>query len=78
MLKSTKMWLELIPDPDIYILFEKDICWKSFYPKQESKYIIYLDRSKLYGYTMSKFLATIRFKRIDPKKFDLNEYTSIV
>ena len=49
---------------------------KSFDPKQESKHIIYLDANNLYGYPISKFLPTSGFKQIDPKEFDLNEYTS--
>ena len=47
-----------------------------FDPKQESKHIIYLDVSNLYGYTISKFLPTTGFKWIDPKEFDLNKYTN--
>ena len=31
---------------------------KSYDPKQESKRIIYLDATSLYGYIMSKFLPT--------------------
>ena len=89
----TKIELEPIPDPDIYIFFEKDtsggifyICSrysktnnkysKSYDPKQESKHIIYLDANNLYGYAMSKFLATSGFKWRDPKEFDRNKYTS--
>ena len=49
---------------------------KSYDPKQESKHIRYLDANNLYGYAMSKFLPTSGFKWIDPKKFDLNKYTS--
>ena len=49
---------------------------KSYDPKQESKYIIYLDANNLYGYAMPKFLPTSGSKWIDPKEFDLNEYTS--
>ena len=49
---------------------------KSYDPKQESKHIIYLDASNLYGYAMSKFLPTSGFKWINPKEFDLNKYTS--
>ena len=30
----------------------------------------------MYGYAISKFLPTSGFKWIDPKKFDLNKYTS--
>ena len=49
---------------------------KSYYPKQESKHIIYLDANNFYGFAMSKFLPTNRSKWIDPKEFDLNKYTS--
>ena len=49
---------------------------KYYEPKRESKYITYLDANSLYSYAMSKFLLTSRFKRIDPKEFDLNKYTS--
>ena len=49
---------------------------KSYYPKQESQYIVYLDTNSLYGYRMSKFLPTSGFKWIDLKEFDLNKYTS--
>ena len=51
-------------------------CLKSYDPKQKSKHIIYLDMKKLYGCAMSKFLPTSGFKWIDPKEFDLNNYTS--
>ena len=49
---------------------------KSYDPKQESQYIVYLDTNSLYGYGMSKFLPTSGFKWIDLKEFDLNKYTS--
>ena len=49
---------------------------KSADPKQESNHIIYLDANNLYGYAMSKFLLTSRFKWIDRKEFDLNKCTS--
>ena len=49
---------------------------KSYNPKQESKHIIYLDANNFYGYAMPKNLPTTGFKWIDPKDFDLNEYTS--
>ena len=92
MLKMTKIELELIPDPEMYIFFEKGTRGGIFYifnryskannkylkyydPKQESKYIIYLDRNNLYGYAISKFLPTSGFKWIDPNEFDLNKYT---
>ena len=34
------------------------------------------DANNLYGYALSKFLSTSRFKWIDPKEFDLNKHTS--
>ena len=37
---------------------------------------MYLDTNNLYGYAVSKFLPTGRFKWIDPKGFDLNKYTN--
>ena len=42
---------------------------KSFDPKQELKYIIYLDANNKYGYAMSKFLSTSGFKWVDPEEF---------
>ena len=48
---------------------------KSYDPKQKLKHIVYLDANNLYGYAMTKFLPAIGFKWIDPKEFDLNEYT---
>ena len=79
MLKMTKIKLELIPDHDMYKIFEKGTrggisyisnryCranskyLKSYDPKQESKHITYLDANNLYGYAMSKFFPTSRFK----------------
>ena len=72
MLHTQKVELELITDPDMYILFEKGIrggafqisnryskasnkYLKSYDPKQESKHIICLDASNLYGCEMSMF-----------------------
>ena len=49
---------------------------KSCAPKKESKHINYLDANDLYGYPVSKFLPTNKFKWIDPKEFDFNKYTS--
>ena len=43
---------------------------KSYESKQESKPIIYLDTTNLYGYAMPKFLTTSGFKWIEPKEFD--------
>ena len=92
MLKITKVELELITDPNSYILFGKGTrggvsyisnrcskgtynCLKSYDQKKESKRIVYLDRNNLYGYVISKFLATSGFKWIDLKEFDLSKYT---
>ena len=49
---------------------------KSHHPKQESKYIAFLDANNFYGYAESKPLPTDRFKWIDPKEYDLNNYTN--
>ena len=49
---------------------------KYYDPKQESKHILYSDTNNLYGYAMSKFVPAGGFTWIDPKKFDLNKYTS--
>ena len=91
MLNVTKVELELIPDPDMYIFFENGMrvsyisnryskannkYLKSYDLKQKSKCIMYLDANNLYDYAKSKFLITSRFKWIDPKEFDLNRYTS--
>ena len=46
---------------------------KFYVPKQKSKHVIYFDTNNLYGYAMSTFLPTGRFKCIDPKEFDSNK-----
>ena len=92
MLNMTKGELEFIPDPDMYILFEKGMRGGVSYisnrcSKANNKCLkscnpkpkskhIYLDAKNLYGYAMCKFLPTSRFKRIDPKEFYLNKHTS--
>ena len=93
MLNLKKVEFELIPNPDMYIFFEKgrraEVSYisnryskannknlKSCDPRQESKHIIYLGANNLYRFAMSKFLPTSGFKCIDPKEFNLNEYTS--
>ena len=50
--------------------------WSLVTQKQESKYIIYLDANNLYGYAMSKFLSTSRFKWMDLEEFHLNKYAN--
>ena len=87
--KMTKIKLELITNPDMYIFFEKGrrggISYISNrYRKANNKYlkfyepkhIIYLDANNLHGYAMSKFLPTSVSKWIDPEEFELNKYTS--
>ena len=37
---------------------------------------LYLNTNNLYGYAMCKFLPTIVFKWIAPKKFDSDKYSS--
>ena len=92
MLKIATIQLELIADPDMYILFKKgtrgEILYISNrYSKAKNKYMkfydpkqesqhTYLDANNLYGYTMSKFLPTSGFKWIDLEEFDLNNYTN--
>ena len=49
---------------------------KSYYPKEDSKQIIYLQANNLYDYVMTKFLPATQFLWIDPKEFDLNTYTN--
>ena len=46
---------------------------KSYDPKQEAKYIIYLNTNNLCGYAKSKFPPTDAFKWIDPKDFESNK-----
>ena len=80
MLKMTKIELQLVPDPAMYIFFEKGTrgisyssdryrYLKSYDPKRESEHIIYLNANNSFGYSMSKFLLTSGFKWIDPKKY---------
>ena len=87
----TKVEVEFIPDPDMYIFFEKGTRGgvsyiSNRYSKVNNKYLKsydpkqeskhIIDASNLYGYAMSKFLPTSGFKRIDPKEFDVNKCTS--
>ena len=73
MLNLTKIELEVITDPDMFIFFEKcarnrkrysktnNKYLKSYDPKQESKDVIYLGANNLHGDAMSKFLLTREF-----------------
>ena len=91
MLNMTKVKLELISDPDMYIFFEKGLKGgvsyiSNRYSKSNNTHLksydpkqnhnIYLDANNLYVYAMSKFLPTSGFKWIDAKEFDLNKYPS--
>ena len=92
MLKMTKIKLELIPDPDMHIFFEKGtrggISYISkIYSKATNKYLkpydskreskdVYLDANNLHGYAMSDFFATSGLKWRDTQEFDQNKYTS--
>ena len=92
MLKMTKIKLELLQDPVMYILQKsirggisnisnrysklKSKDLKFYDQKQESKHIIYLDANNLYGFAMSKYLLKSGFKWMDSKEFDLNKFTS--
>ena len=49
---------------------------KFFWPKRQSKDIVYLNASKLHAYAMYKFLSMGRLKWIDPKELELNKYSS--
>ena len=91
MLKIAKIKIELIPHPDMYIFFEgtrggisyisnryskvNNKYLKSYDQKTETKHIIYLDANNLYGYAISNFLPKSGFKWINPKEFDVNQYT---
>ena len=46
----------------------------SYNPQKPTKYITYLDKNNLHGYTMSKSLLTGEFKWLDPGKFNLDKY----
>ena len=83
MFNMAKVKLELIPDHDMYIFFQKGTRGGVSYisdriknQELESNHNIYLDALKLYGHAMSTFLPTSGFKWIDPKEFELNKYTS--
>ena len=92
MLKITKIELELTPDPNMYILFEKGtrggISYISNrYSKAKNKYLkfydpkqkrkhIHLDMNILYTYAMPKLLPTGGSKWTNPKEFNMNKYTS--
>ena len=78
MFNMTKVEVKLIPDPDMYIFFEKGMgdgvsYIFNRYSKVYNKYLksyepkqeskhIYLDKNNLHGYAMSKFLPTSGFK----------------
>ena len=87
-----KIELELIPNPGMYIFFEKGIRGGITYisdryrkgnnrhlkshDRKNESNILYQDVNKLYCYAMTIFIRTSRFKWIHSKEVDLNEYTS--
>ena len=46
----------------------------SYDPKKPTKYIIYLDRTNLHGYTMLKSLSTSGLKWLDTVNYNLDKY----
>ena len=50
--------------------------FKSYEPKQELKYITYLDTNIFSGYAMPNFYSTSGFNWIDPREFDSNKYSN--
>ena len=80
MLKMTKIKLEPITDPDMYIVFGKgtrggisDI--SNRYSKANNKNILFT-YTQIIGIVMSKFLPKGGFKWVDHKEFELNKYTN--
>ena len=85
MLQMIKLEVELIPDRDMYIFFEKStrggISYISnTYKKADNEYLKSYDskhESKHVIYlNLNKFLQTGEFKWIDPKEFNFNKYSS--
>ena len=88
----TKIKVELIPEPDMCIFFEKGTrsgisCISNRYSKVNNKYLksydpkqeskhIYLDANNLHGCAVFMFLITSEYMWIDPKESDWNKYTS--
>ena len=87
MLKNTEVELELLSDPNMYLMIENGIrggistitkryakannpYMEDYNPKEETKYIIYLDANNLYGWAMSKPLPVRNFKWVDEKDFE--------
>ena len=71
MLNRTKVEVELIPDTDRYIFFEKGTrvgvsyisnIYSTASKNRKSKHIIYLESNNLYSYAISKFHPTCGFK----------------
>ena len=89
-LKMAKVKLGPIPEPDMYIFFEKGTRGRvsyisNRYSKANNKCLKSYDPKEeskhiiflnANGYAMSNFHPASRFKWIDPKVYDLNKYTS--
>ena len=91
MLKMAKVELELLPDADLHIYFEKPTRGRvsyisNRYNNASNKYLKCYDPKQesnhiiylnnLHGYAMCKFLPSSAFTGIDPKEFHLSKYTS--
>ena len=76
MLKITKIILELISDPEIYIFLKKGTKSRISYISNrysKVKRVLCLVANNFYGYAIIKFLPTSGFKSINPKKLHLNK-----
>ena len=86
----TKVELELIPYPDMYLFFEEGIrggvsyfsmryskannMYLKSYDPKQESKLIYLDANKLYGCVISKFLPTCRLKWVNPIEFGYKKH----
>ena len=85
MLNMTKVELELITDPDMYLFFEKGVRGgisyiSNRYNKVNNRYLKSYDskhesKHTIY-YDANNLYGLSRFKWIHPKEFALNKYTS--
>ena len=49
--------------------------WKSYDANKPTPYVIYLDANNLYGHSMMQFLPTDILDRVNPKDFNLDNYS---
>ena len=81
MLNMAKMELELNPDPNMCIIFEKGRRGGIFYisngySKVNNQRLKSYDPKQESKHIICQFFPTSGFKWIDPKEFDLNKYSS--